>query len=156
MPFTSSNDYTTGRAQPVTPAAGGLVAVRFPLAMAVGDLAVSTIGHVGFLPAGCVPVEVRVDGTDMDSGAGAAVYQVGILDAAGTALSTAAADGGGVWGDTGVAAATAFDKSLTRTLNAMATVTKADADRRVGVRIATAPSTAVAGTLGVTLVYRSV
>jgi len=155
MSFTNSNDTLTGRAPVVTPAGAEIIASRFTIALPVGDLALNTIGQIGVLPAGCVPVDVRVDGSDMDSGAGAAVFQVGVLDAAGTAFSTAAADGGGVWGDTSTAVATAFDKPLTRTLNNMATVTAAATDRKIGIKVATAPSTAVAGTIGLTLFYRA-
>lgn len=154
MAFTGSNDFIAGRRPLKFPSGSEVVCERFTLAMATADLALNTIGQVGILPAGCVPVDVRVDGTDMDSGAGAAVYQVGIWDGAGASLSTAAADGGGAWGDTGTAVATAFDKSMTRTLNNMATVQKSDSDRKIGVKVTTAPSTAVAGTLGVTVMYR--
>lgn len=155
MAFTVSNDFITGRSPVPFPAGADVLAVRFPLSLAVGDLALNTIGQVGILPAGCVPVEVRVDGADLDSGAGAGVYQVGVLDAAGTAFSAAAADGGGVWGDTGTAVATAFDKSLTRTLKAMASVAKSDSDRKIGVKVSTAPTVAVAGELGVTVWYKA-
>jgi hypothetical protein len=154
MAFTNSNDYITGRKPVLFPAGCENVTIRFDLAVAVGDLALNTIGQVGILPAGCVPVEVRVDGSDVDSGAGAGVYQVGLLDAAGTAMSAAAADGGGAWGDTGAAVATAFDKPLTRTLNNMASVQSSQVDRKLGLKVTTAPSTAVAGTIGVTLTYR--
>ncbi len=156
MAFTNSNDYITGRLPVPYPAGGEVLYVRFPLAMATADLALNSIGQIGILPAGCIPIQVEVVGTDMDSGAGAGVYQVGILDAAGTAISTAAADGGGAWGDTGTAVATAFDKQLTRTLNNMSTVTATNADRKIAVKVTTAPSTAVAGTLGLQLWYRSI
>jgi hypothetical protein len=155
MAFTNSNDFITGRRPVVFPAGIEVVAERFMLALAVGDLALNSIGQIGILPAGCVPVEVRVDGDDLDSGAGAGVYQVGILDAAGTAISSAAADGGGAWGDTGTAVATAFDKPITRTLNNMAKVQKSDVDRKIGLKVTTAPSTAVAGTIGVTVFYKA-
>ncbi len=155
MAFTNSNDYITGRKPVPTPQGAEVVAVRFPLAVVAGDLALNTIGQIGVLPAGCVPVDVRVIGTDLDTGAGAGVYQVGILDAAGTAFSAAAADGGGAWGDTGAAVATAFDKALTRTLNNMSSVTPAVGDRKVGVKVTTAPTTAAAGTLTVELSYRA-
>lgn len=155
MAFANSNDYITGRKPAVFPAGAELVTVNFEIAMGTADLALNTIGQVGWLPAGCVPVDVRVYGTDMDSGAGAAVFQVGIWDGTSANLSTAAADGNGAWGDTGAAVATAFDKTLTRTLNNMASVTKTETDRRVGVKVTTAPSTAVAGTLGVALTYRA-
>ena len=155
MAFTVSNDYITGVKPVPTPAGSEVLATRFTLALATGDLALNTIGQIGVLPAGCLPVEVRVDGADLDSGAGAGVYQVGILDTAGTAMSSAAADGGGAWGDTGTAVATAFDKALTRTLNNMANVTSSSSDRKLGLKVTTAPSTAVAGTIGVTLFYKA-
>lgn len=155
MAFTNSNDFITGRRPVVFPAGIEVVAERFTLALAVGDLALNSIGQIGILPAGCVPVDVRVDGDDLDSGAGAGVYQVGILDAAGTSISSAAADGGGAWGDTGVAVATAFDKQLTRTLNNMAKVQKSDTDRKIGLKVVTAPTTPVAGTIGVTVFYKA-
>ncbi len=152
MPFTGSNDFTTGRANPVTPAGAELASMRFTLAMATADLALNSIGQIGILPAGCIPVQLLVDGTDMDSGAAAMVLNVGILDAAGTALSTAAADGGAAWGST-TAVNTAFQQQILS--QPMATVTRSDVDRKIGIKVATAPTVAVAGTLGITLIYRS-
>lgn len=153
MPYT--NDYITGRRPVVTPTGAENVTVRFEIAAATGDLALNSIGQMGILPAGCVPVDVRVYASDLDTGAGAGVYQVGIWDGVSSTLSTAAADGGGAWGDTGAAVATAFDKPLTRTLNNLASVQPAQVDRRVGLRVTTAPSTPAAGTLGVELTYRA-
>ena len=155
MSFTKTNDFITGRKPVPTPAGIELVVQRFTLDLATGDLALNTIGQVGVLPAGCIPMECRVDASDIDSGAGAAVFQVGIWDGSGANLSVAAADGGGAWGDTGTAVATAFDKHLVRTLNNMASVLPSQVDRKVGVKVTTAPSTAVAGTIGVTLSYRA-
>jgi hypothetical protein len=131
------------------------VSERFVQAVTTGDLALNNFGWIGILPAGCVPIGVRVFASDIDSSTAAAVFDVGILDAAETAFSTAAADGGGTWGTTGAAVATAFDKDLTRTLNNMANVTKTSTDRKIGIKVATAPTTAVAGTLGLELMYRS-
>ena len=122
--------------------------------LATGDLALNTIGQIGVLPAGCIPVDVHVDATDVDSGAAALVMQVGIWDGAGANLSTAAADGGAHWGVT-TAVNTAFDQRLTMNLNAMKTVTATQAERKLGVKVTTAPTTPVAGTLGVTLFYRA-
>lgn len=152
MAFTGSNDYTTGRANPVTPAGAELASMRFTLAMATGDLAINSIGQIGVLPAGCVPVQLLVDGTDMDTGAAAMVLHVGILDTAGTALSTDAADGGAIWGATTATNAVFQQQILSQP---MMTVTRTDADRKIGVKVATAPTTPAAGTLGVTLIYRS-
>lgn len=156
MAFANSNDYITGRLAAPFPAGAEVLAVRFALAVGTADLALNTIGQIGILPAGCVPVEVRVDGTDLDTGVGAGVYQVGIWDGVGANLSVLAADGGGAWGDTGAAVATAFDKPLTRTLNNMVTVANnPSADRKIGVKVTTAPTTAAAGTLGVTVFYKA-
>jgi hypothetical protein len=155
MAFATTNNHTSGRLQCRFPSGPEVVSERFVQSVTTGDLALNNFGWIGILPAGCVPVGVRVDGSDIDSGAGAAVFDVGILDAAETAFSVAAADGGGTWGTTGSAVATAFDKDLTRTLNNMANVAKSAVDRKIGIKVATAPSTAVAGTLGLTLMYRS-
>ena len=168
MAFTVTNDHIAGRLPVLFPAGCEVVAQRFTLALATGDLALNSIGQIGILPAGCVPVEVRVDAADLDSGAGAGVYQVGLgnralrdaagavsADAKNTLVSTVAGDGGGAWGDTGAAVATAFDKPLTRTLNNMAKVVKSDTDRDIVLKVTTAPSTAVAGTIGVTVFYKA-
>lgn len=155
MAFTGTNDYITGRAPVPFPAGRENVTVRFPLALATGDLALNTIGQFGWLPAGCVPVEVRVIADDLDSSTAALVVQVGIWDGSGANLSTDAADGGGAWGDTGSAVNTAFDKALTRTLNNMSKVTKSDSDRRLGAKVTTAPTTAVAGNMTLELTYRA-
>lgn len=155
MSFTNSNDYITGRKPVPTPMECDVVAVRFTLDVTTGDLALNTIGQIGILPAGFVPVDAIIDGTDLDTGAGAGVYELGIWDGSGASLSTAAADGNGAWGNTGSAVATAFSKNLTKTLNNIATVQPATTDRKIGIKVTTAPTTAAAGTLGVTLLYRA-
>lgn len=155
MAFTNSNDFITGRKPVPFPAGAEVMAVRFPLAVVAGDLALNTIGQVGILPAGCVPVDVRVMATDVDTGAGAGVYEVGIWDGSSASHSTAAADGGAAWGNTGTAVATAFDKQLTRTLNAMSTVQPSSSDRKLGMKVTTAPTTPAAGTITVELWYRA-
>jgi hypothetical protein len=152
MAFTQSNDYITGRKPVPTPSGPELVAVRFTLAMATADLALNSIGQIGVLPAGCEPVELIIDGTDMDSSTAAMILQFGILDAAGTAFSTAAADGGAAWGST-TAANTAFQQQVFS--QPMATVAQSQTDRKIGMKVTTAPTTAVAGTVGATLYYRN-
>lgn len=154
MPFANSNDFITGRKPVPTPTGLETLAVRFELALGTADLQLNDVGQIGILPAGCIPVDVHVDGTDMDSGVAALVFQVGILNTGETDLSTAAADGGANWGST-TAAATAFHQRLTINGTALATVAKADTDRKLGLKVATAPTTAVAGTVGVTLFYRA-
>lgn len=151
----TANDYMTGRKALPTPAGAEITSVRFTVALGAGDLDASDIGAFAKLPAGCVPVDVYIDGTDMDTGVAAMVLTVGVLEtAAATALSAAAANGGGAWGAT-TAANTAFTQRITPTLNNMMNVTPTQEDRLVGCIVTTPPTTAAAGTLGLTLFYRN-
>lgn len=152
MAFTNSNDYITGRKPVPTPAGSEVLATRFTLAVATGDLALNTIGQIGVLPAGCVPVGVDIDWTDVDTGASAMILQAGILDAAGTAFSAAAADGGAAWGSTTASNVAAQQSVLSQP---MMTVAKTDTDRKIGLKVTTAPTTPAAGTIGLTLWYRA-
>jgi hypothetical protein len=154
MPFAATNDQITGRKPIRVPAGAEVVAERFTIPVTTGELALNNTGVIGSLPAGCVPVDVIVDATDVDSGAAAMVLQVGIANAGVTDLSTAAADGGANWGAT-TAANTAFTQRLGFNAQALVSVAKAEVDRRLAIKVATAPTTPVAGTLGVTLLYRA-
>lgn len=150
----NANDYTSGRKSLRTPTGPEICAVRYTIAMAAGDAALNTIGMVGYLPAGCVPVDLTVDMTDPDSSTAAIVMQVGIWDGSGANISTAAADGGAHWGVTQATTAAATQK-LTLNGIAMASVTPTDTDRILGVKVTTAPTGAQAFILGVTLLYRA-
>ena len=154
MSFTNSNDYITGR-KPVTfPAGPEVCAARFTLAMTTGDAALNTIGQIGILPAGCVPVDVFVDMTDPDASTAAMILQVGIWDGSSANISTAAADGGANWGTTTAVTADSSQR-LTRNGVVIESVQSSQSDRRLGVKVTTAPTTAQAFTLGVTLLYRA-
>jgi hypothetical protein len=151
----TANDFMTGRKALPTPAGTEITAARFTIALGTGDLDASDIGAFAKLPAGCVPVDLIVDATDMDSSTAAMVLTFGVLTAASdAALSTVAADGGGAWGAT-TASNAAFTQRITPTGNNMASVTATQADRLVGCIVTTPPTTAVAGTLGLTLLYRN-
>lgn len=154
MAFTGTNGYITGLLPVRIPSGPEVCAMRFELSMATADAALNTIGQIGVLPAGCVPVDVTVDFTDPDASTAAIVMQVGIWDGSGADISTAAADGGAHWGVTQAATAAAVQK-LTLNGRALMSVTKTNADRRLGVKVTTAPTTAQAFTLGVTLFYRA-
>lgn len=154
MAFTNSNDYISGRAPVPTPSGVEVLSTRFTLSMATADAALNTIGQIGILPAGCIPIDVRVDMTDPDAGTAAMVLQVGIWDGSGSSLSTDSADGGAHWGTT-TAVTAASSQSLTRNGVAMESVTKSSSDRKLGVKVTTAPTTAQAFTLGVTLLYKA-
>jgi len=154
MAFTNSNDYISGRAPVPTPSGVEVLSTRFTLSMATADAALNTIGQIGILPAGCIPIDVRVDMTDPDASTAAMVLQVGIWDGSGSSLSTDSADGGAHWGTT-TAVTAASSQSLTRNGVAMESVTKSSSDRKLGVKVTTAPTTAQAFTLGVTLLYKA-
>jgi len=154
MSFTNSNDYITGRKPIPTPSGGEILAVRFTVDLPTGDLQANDIGQIGILPAGCLPVDVHVDGTDMDSSTAALIFQVGLLNAAEDDLSTASADGGAYWCAT-TAANAAFHQRPTINGLALVSVTKSVTDRKLGLKVGTAPTTAVAGTVGVTLFYKA-
>jgi len=153
MAFTNSNDYISGRLPVPTPAGSEVLSTRFTLSMATADAALNTIGQIGILPAGCIPIDVRVDMTDPDASTAAMVLQVGIWDGSGSSLSTDSADGGAHWGTT-TAVTAASSQSLPRNGVAMESVTKSSSDRKLGVKVTTAPTTAQAFTLGVTLLYK--
>ena len=154
MAFTNSNDYISGRLPVPTPAGSEVLSTRFTLSMATADEALNTIGQIGILPAGCIPIDVRVDMTDPDASTAAMVLQVGIWDGSGSSLSTDSADGGAHWGTT-TAVTAASSQSLPRNGVAMESVTKSSSDRKIGVKVTTAPTTAQAFTLGVTLLYKA-
>lgn len=155
MSFTNSNDYLDGRKPVPTPAGGEVVAVRFPITLATGDLDINDIGAVGILPAGCVPVALFYDSDDLDSHATVPTIaaSVGILNAAGDALSTEAADGGAVWGS-GITTSQAGGQSAV-TSKALSRVAATNADRKIGVLFSAAAATAAAGVLGLTLLYKA-
>ena len=151
----AANDYMTGRKALPTPQGAEVVATRFTISLEAGDLTQNDIGAFAKLPAGCVPVDCMADMTDMDTSTAAMVLTFGVLEtAAATALSTAAANGGGAWGATTAVNAAATQR-LTMTGRNMATVTATNEDRLVGCIVTTAPTTAAAGTLGLIMTYRN-
>ena len=150
----TANDYITGRKPVPTPQGAEVVATRFTIALGTADLDANDIGTVGKLPAGCLPVNVFVDSTDIDSSTAAVIFDIGVMNTGGTDISTEAADGGGKWGST-TASNAAFSQRMTHYLNNINAVTKSTSERSIAVKVATAPTTAVAGTIGITLLYRN-
>lgn len=154
MAFANSNNYITGRSPLRTPSGAEVVAVRFELDLLAADLALNDIGQVGVLPAGTVPVALYYDSDDLDTNATPTVAaSVGVLNAAGTALSTATEDGGAVWGS-GITTSQSGGQSAVVS-KALSRVTPTAADRKIGVLFTAAAATAAAGKLGLTLLYRN-
>lgn len=145
--FANSNDYLSGRKPAVFPAGAEIVAVRGAVTLKTTDLAVNKAGAVVILPAGCVPVGVVYDTDDLDSGTGV-VASVGFIktdesDLDGTAWAT-----GITTSQTGGSVQVSMSAAAMR-------IAPTDADRKVGVKFTTAADTAVAGDLGLTLLYRA-
>lgn len=154
MSFSATNGYLEGR-NPIPTSDDEVIATRFALTLATGDLALNTIGAIGVLPPGHLPVALLFDADDLDSnGTPTVAMSIGLLDAAGTALSTATADGGAVWG-AGITVGQAGGQVQVLS-KALSRVTATQTDRYMGILVSTAAATAVSGQVGVTLLYRPV
>lgn len=166
--FVNSHSMKGKDASMPTPQGAEVVAFRTTISLGTADLTLNYLDQVITLPAGCVPVDMEYDITDPDTSTAALVmsFSVGNLkdkDAAGAAsagtaadtlASTLAADGGGPWG-VSTATTAAATARITKTGVNMANVTAVDYDRHVLMKVATAPTTPAACTLGVTLFYRN-
>lgn len=154
MPFANSNDYLTGRKPVPTPQGAEVVATRFEIDLLTSDVVLNDIGAVAVLPAGTVPVGLYYDSDDLDSNATPTIAaSVGILDAAGTGLSTATADGGGAWG-TGILTSQAGGQSAVVS-RALSRVAPSAAERKIAVLFTAGAATPAAGKVGLTLLYRN-
>ena len=145
--FKQLSAVAAGHQNPITPGGPELVRAQFGQALAVADHAVGVIGHIGTLPAGTLPVVLYVRAPSA-LGAGFKA-SIGIANAAGTDLSTAAGDGGAAWvvdDATGVAGGyiqlvpVPFGK-----------VAPSDTDRKILLKVTGAGTDA--GTYGIDLVY---
>ncbi len=146
MAFTNSNSLLDGRVPVVSPAGAEVVVQRASVALVTGDLTLNNFGAVGVLPAGCVPLKLFVDTDELDTGSNAIVLDVGLLNAAGTAFDTVLQTGLTVGQAGGVV------QVNSSTLLRLAASTS---DRKIGIKIATAPNAAAAGNIFVHTHYRS-
>jgi hypothetical protein len=148
-------EYATGQlVAPVPGCAGEMCSYRSTYAFATGDLVLNNIVEMGPLPAGCALVDVILDSDELDSSTGLTV-DVGIMDG----------DFGALLDDSGDARtcdATIISATTTPRAGGVVRPTLASAFREpvsssdvsIGVKIHAAPTTAVAGTLGLTVIYR--
>lgn len=161
MPFSQaardSANVVTGRTPVIQPSTADLAVQRMAVTLPVADLALNSIGALGILPAGCVPQYVDVDATRVDTnGAPAFAFSVGIVNDAETAISAAAADGGGAW-LTGRTEGRAAGLTVAGPLvsSQIRGVAPAAVDRKLGIQVTAAPATAQAGTIALTVYYRN-
>ena len=140
MPFTSKSDVLRGNVSAITKNDVSIVTQRQAITAVAADIALNAVGALAILPAGCIPVGVYVDGE------GSLACDIGIVNDAETAISTAAADGGAAW-----VTATAANGNTILTTKTIVRVAPSNVDRKVGLRVTTAGAV---GTLGLTLQYR--
>lgn len=160
MPFSNSavtsSDTLTLRTPPIQGTDTSTVCVRYPVTLTAADLANGVVGALGILPAGHIPVAFELDAAQLDSnGTPTLAYSVGILNAAQSAIDTAAANGGAAW---------ATGQTIGRTAGGSASgivpsrplklVQQTQQDRMVGIALTAAAATAVAGQIALTLWYR--
>lgn len=154
---TKQSKHASGRIQTPEPMGQEVITVYESLALAVGDIALNGVIQLFKLPAGCVPVGYKISPYDADSGVAAIAADFGLLDTAGTAVSSAAADGG-KWltASALLQAATLVTSDASKTtFDALKSVAPSTVDRIVGFVITTAAATAVAGTMGVEFSYKA-
>lgn len=147
MAFATKNDTISNRKPAPTPADCNLTVASFTQNCVAADSALNNVGVIGILPAGYLPKFAAVD--SIAGLGGSAAVSVGVLNAAGTDLSTDAADGGAAW-LTAQSVGSAAVGTITRTA-AMASVKKSQKDRVIAVKFTTAGS--AAGDLTVNLAY---
>jgi hypothetical protein len=141
------------------PVAQEVLSVHVSLAITAAQNVADNVLDMLILPADCIPVGHVLGATDLDSnGTPTIALDLGILNAAETAISTDAADGGDEWID-GSTIAQAGGIALHTASKALYDVVKAvdasDEDRHVAVVIAAGPATAAAGTVELELFYRA-
>lgn len=150
MAFANKNDTVAGR-QPVPTASDmAIVAPRFEQVCVAADSTLNNVGVIGILPAGCVPCLPMVVGNTALGGS--AAISVGLLNAAGNDLSTAADDGGAVWA-AGVAVGAAPAVVQVSPTAALMAVKPVGHDRKIAVKFTTAGS--AGGTLHITVPMRA-
>lgn len=156
MPNIRSN-YATGKLPTKIAAGAELVPLNYEIDVpASGDgTNLNDTLEMGVLPAGHVPVDAIYSSDDLDTnGAPALALSFGVLNAAKTDLSTAAADGGAVWasgltiGQTGALAR--------QSAKAIVDVLPSESDRSLAYKVTTAGATKAAGKLRVTVLARAV
>ena len=148
MSFTNSNDFLTGRKPAVFPAGGEVVAPRVTIDLVAADLDANDAGSVMILPAGCVPAGPLVyDSTDLDTNATPTIAaSVGIMNSADTDLETVLVSG---------ITASRDGSAVAVVSTALMALAPASVDRRIGIKFTAAAATKAAGTVGLTLPYRT-
>lgn len=144
--------YAAGQRQMPVAQGGEVLSVKLVVNAPVG-LALNDMLQFGELPADHVPVDYALINTDLDTAA-ALVVDLGLENATGDGISTAAEDGGDEWLD-GVTTfqAAAYTRNASRVIHDVQPV--ADRGRMISAKVMTAAGTPAAGTVALVLSYRA-
>jgi hypothetical protein len=135
------------------------VTVFEELSLLAAQVANGNVLQMMLLPAGCIPVGYALRSTDLDTGSPTITFDLGILNAAGNAISTDAKDGGDEWIDGSTlpqAGGIVLHTASAGAFDVLHDVQASDVDRIVAVVMATGAATAAAGVVGLELTYRTV
>lgn len=155
---TIKSEYRNGVKPMPTPSGPETVTVYTEVTLTSAQVANGNVVQFFDLPAGCVPVGYKINNDDLDTGGTAMTADFGILTTAGTAISTAAADGGDEWIDgmtTLTGAALTLHTASRAAFDVLASVQKSAVDRVVAIVFMGAPTTAAGGGIGVEFSYRA-
>lgn len=145
-------DHAKGTLLAPTPdAAGELCSYRATITLTTAQETLGQIIEMGPLPAGCDLVDAILDADDLDSGVAAITLDVGVMSGTAGVSDGARTCGAEVFSASTVAQAGGVVRP---TLASAFRIARSDTDRGIGVKLAAAPGTAAAGTIGLTLIYR--
>lgn len=156
---TIKSSFANGKSIMPIPNGQEVMNVRIAVALTALQAVNANVVEFGELPADCVPVDYKIAATDLDTGATPTIaFDVGILNAAGTAVSATANDGGAKW----VAASTLAQAGglLLATASKAAwdilgVVAPVEAGRKLGLVFTAGAATAAAGTVTLEVSYKS-
>lgn len=156
---TIKSKYASGKVPMPIPSGVEVVAVKAAVALTAAEVVNGNVIQLAILPGDCVPVGYILKSDDLDTnGVPTITADLGILNAAGTAISILAADGGDEWIDGSTlpqAGGIALHTASAAAYNVLQAVTPDPEDRIVALVIASAVATAAAGTVQVELFYKS-
>lgn len=155
---TVKTDTASGKKPAPIPVAQELVSVKESIELATGDINAAQVVQMLILPADCVPVGYVLMADDLDSGTAAITLDLGILNDAGDAISTAADDGGDEWLDGSTlaqAGGLALHTASKTAYEVLGAVQPVDHDRIVAVVISVDANVAQAGTISLELSYKA-
>lgn len=157
---TIKSSYAAGKKPMPQPAGMETVTVKATVALTAAQVAATNVVQFFKLPAGCVPTGYRISNDDLDSnGTPTVTADLGILDSAGTAISTATADGGAKWlsASTALQAAALTLHTASRTaFDVVNAVTATASERTVAIVLPAGAATGAAGNIMMEMTYRAV